>query len=429
MKAGAALAGDVEARDPRRPLGQQALLDAPGDLEVAVLALLLDAQPVQARPFEGRLRLAHERGGEVQVLGERRARAGTGAHGQQAREPARRQQRDDEGELGGRHRVAQASGRQLGHEPRLRQVAGERRRVARQVRRQRAGPGPARVAELEARGGGVVERRPRREEVAHHGRDHQALDHLLVERRRQLAADVEQVLELVHPDREVAVDAPQLLVDEPALDRRRRRGGQALEKRHVLGREGPAVAAGPEPEKGDQPAGLSDRAQQHEPRLGERRLVRAGREGLLRVEARPQALGHGPRQPARRPPLEARLAAAHVERTRGDVELAHHEAEHRVRNLVAARRPDEARREVVQRHELRQPRDERRLAPLAAQRLELLAAPLDDRDAHRASRRSPAPSRFTRQQTLPRAVRRNVTVSMMRPIRCTPRPPRRPSLA
>ena len=220
----------------------------------------------------------------------------------------------------------------------------------------------------------VVERRARREEVAHHGRDHQALDHVLVERRRQLAADVEQVLELVHPDRQVAVDAPQLFVDQPALDRRRRGRGEALEKRDVLGREGAPVAARPEPEESDRPARLSDRAQQDEPRVRERGLVRPGREGFLGVEARPQPLGHGPRQAARRPPLEARFAAAHVEHTRGDVELAHHEAEHRVRDLVAARRPDEAGREVVQRHELRQPRDERRLAPLAAQRLELLAA-------------------------------------------------------
>ena len=153
VKAGAALAGDVEARDPRRALGQQALLDAAGDLQIAVLALLLDAHPVQARPLERRLRLAHERGREVQVLGERLPRTGTGAHRQQARELARRQQRDDEGELAAATRRA-GPGRQLGHEPRPRQVAGERRGVARQVHRQRAGPGPARVAELEAGGRG-----------------------------------------------------------------------------------------------------------------------------------------------------------------------------------------------------------------------------------------------------------------------------------
>ncbi len=108
----------------------------------------------------------------------------------------------------------------------------------------RAGASPrldaAGVGEVQPFRAEAVQRAARGEEVAHHRRGHEALDRLLVEARRQLAADVEQAVELVDLHGERAVDAAQLLVDEAVLDGRGRAGGEALEEARLLRPERPA---------------------------------------------------------------------------------------------------------------------------------------------------------------------------------------------
>ena len=68
LVARAADGGQVEARDARQRAREQAALDLAGDLQLAVLALLLDPDPVQVRRLERRLGLARQRCREVDLL-------------------------------------------------------------------------------------------------------------------------------------------------------------------------------------------------------------------------------------------------------------------------------------------------------------------------------------------------------------------------
>ncbi len=259
---------------------------------------------MEPRPLERRLRLACERRREVEVslLGRPSARSRT--HGDQPLEPAWRHQRDDEREVARQQARLQLGVRQIGDCPRPGELAGEPGRLARETLRKRPGPRAARVTQLEAARAQVVERHAGRQEVTHQRRHDQPFDRVLVERRGELAADVEEVLELVDLHRQVPVGAPPLVVDQASLDRRRRRRRQALEVGEVLRGERGPVAARPQAEERDHPPGLHDRAHDGDARPGQRfRLAARGR-GPAQVLGQLETLGRRFNEPAQGAALE-----------------------------------------------------------------------------------------------------------------------------
>ena len=229
-----------------------------------------------------------------------------------------------------------------------------------------------------------VESAARREEVPHHGRDHQPHDRVLVEARRQLAADVEQVLQLEDLHRQRLVDPAQLLVDEPVLDRRRRAGGEALQEAQLLAPERPALRPRPEPEQRDRSPAAPHGAHEREPGAREPRLARwrddrrGGRPPRTRAARAPRPGGLGRRAGGSVPAL----AVGDVERPARDLQLPHHDQQRRVQDLAAGERRAEGRREVEQRDQLGHALEQRRLAPLAPELVERLLVLVDDRRAH-----------------------------------------------
>ena len=120
------------------------------------------------------------------------------AHGQQAPRRGRPAERDDQRHARAQQALAQRPRRQVGD------GRGARRALEHRTRLRFAGRGgPLRRCAGRARGRAPrppgarqVERAARDHEVAHQRGGHEVLDRLLVEARGQLAADVEQVVEL-----------------------------------------------------------------------------------------------------------------------------------------------------------------------------------------------------------------------------------------
>ena len=265
--------------------------------------------------------------------------------------------------------------------------------------------------------------------MAHERRRHQALDRVVIEGRRQLAAHVEEVVELEDLDREPLVHALQLVIDEPALDGSGRAGGHALQERGLLVAERMAVGPRPQPQDRDRPVGLEDRAQD----LEAVRLEHPGASPLLaedhvrspeRVEV--DLRGRPRREAPRRLDPVASALRAHEQRAARRGQLAHHDEEGGVEDLGARQTRVERGREVQQRDQLRHPLEQRRRAALAPEGVEGALVLEHDGGVH--GQRAAGSFRLTRQQTLRRAERRNVTESMIFSIRWTPRPPVRRSL-
>ena len=422
LVARAAHRGEIEALDARHVAREQALLDLAGDLQLAVLPLLVEPHPVEPRALERGVRLARESRGEIEVLlGEGTARRLL-ADREEAAGPPARGEGHHEREARRRERVARGAFGQRTHRRRARR----RGRLRRQRRRRFPGTQPARVREAQRAVGLVpVERAPRREELAHHRRGHEPLDRRLVEGAGQLAADVEEVVELEDLDRERPVDLLELLVDEPVLDRDRRARGEALEEAPLFAAERRAARPRAEPEERDRPAGAPHRADERDAGAGRQGLAGSGLERARLVALVPDRLGRAGRQRARRAQPEGTLGRDPQPAAR-DLQLAHHDQQRGVEDLAARERGAEGRREVQQRDELRHPLQQRGLAPLATELVERLLVLVDDRRRHGAV---PAGLRLRSEQTLCRARRRKVTESMICPMRCIPRPPVRRSLA
>ena len=392
LEAGAAHRHHLESLDRRRGPREEALLDLAGDLQVAVLPLLLDAHAVRTRGLDRGLGLARQGGREVDVLLAEGPAARPLPHREEAAQPLPGRERHRQREARAREGVLERPLGKVRHAPRARQVAQERRGVALHPPRRLARLHPRACARSSPLGAQAVQGAARGEEVAHDRRGHQTLDRLLVQAGRQLAPDVEQAVELVHLDGERAVDPAELLVDQPVLDGGRGAGGEALEKARLLRAEGPPLGPRPEAEERDRPARLPHRADEGEAGLRESRVGRPGGE---------RPLGHvGPLDRLRRPGAESpRRAAAvaavlpgHVERAARNLQLAHHDQERRVEDLRAAERRAEGRAEVEQRDQLRHALEEGRLAPLAPELVERLLVLEDDGRRHGTPPRFPRPA-------------------------------------
>ena len=181
------------------------------------------------------------------------------------------------------------------------------------------------MGEAETLRAGQKESPPGREEVPHDGGDHQALDRLFVEARRELAADVEEVVKLEHLDREGAVDAVQLVVHQPVLDWRRRAGRQALQEAPLLAAERGALGARTQTDESDDPPGLAHRAHEGEPELHESGLRCPGRERPVGDLVESNVLWGPGRETTRRAKSKPPVGLPHVESSPRHLQLAHHD--------------------------------------------------------------------------------------------------------
>ncbi len=271
---------------------------------------------MEARPFERGLGLPGQGSRELEVLLAEGAPPRPLPHRQEAAQPLAGGEGNGQREARPQKRLPELAGRHVGDAPRNRQLALESAGLARDAAGRLPRPDAAGVGQVEPFRAQTVQGAPRGEEVAHHRRGHQALDRVLVQARRQLAADVEQAVELVDLHGERAVDAAQLLVDEAVLDRRRRAGGEALEEARLLGPERPPLGPRPEPEEGDQrgpPCGPGTRGRSPPAR----RLPGPARTGppspppaprTSAVARREPAPGTAAEAPPRPPPRRARRA-------------------------------------------------------------------------------------------------------------------------
>ena len=330
-----------------------------------------------------------------------------------------------------RQRVAQAL-RRAGR-PRARglgSAASQRRRRRRTAARQRAGRGAPLVGEREARGRGEVER----------ARDTirwpisvvtTALDRLLVE-----LAVSSRLMSNRFWSWKTFTDSSRLTrrssswirpfsIGVAAQAPPRSEEGDALRRQKAA-----PVAARPEPEERDQPARLAHRAQQPRPAC-RRARPRPGpaRRTTPRPRAAAAAPGARPRRPraARRSKPDSPRAAEHAARRPA---APPSRSERRVQDLVAARGPARRGRRGRAARSARDIRFSER--PARAPRAGTRRAPLvllDDGDRQRASRASRVPAASPGSTRCCGARRRKVTESMILPIRCTPRPPVRRSLA
>ena len=194
---------------------------------------------------------------------------------------------------------------------------------------------------------------------------------LLVEARGQLAAHVEEVVELEDLDGEPLVHAPQLVVDEAVLDGRGRAGGHAAEEGELLVPVGRAPPArGPRPRTAIGLPALMIGQELEAERLPDPAAPgvppRSGTARPFTEHIRaPRGAGRGPRASAVvARPRRARRAP------RADLQLPHHDEERGVQDLLSREPGAERRGEVEQRDQLRHPLQERRLAALAPELVE-----------------------------------------------------------
>ena len=437
LVAGAADARPARSRRRAAAAREQALLDLRAICRSRSCRSFSIAHAMQARRLERRLRLPGERGGEVDLLLAVGAARGALADGEQAARrgrppragrPARNARATSSvpraGLPGGRRRGA---GPPSARSSRRRSAGSTRgsssRRTPRApataqgaVRPQADTPRSARRGSAPSRSWPPAARSPSSSSVAVSSRP---MSNRLFSWKTLTDSDW--------------LTPPQLLVDEPVLDRRGRAGGQALQEAPLLAAEGPLPrAAG---------RGRAGRSCGRPRRTGHTRASPAcakpgspgaGVErGRRRPRGRPASAGAPGRQPARgaQPEHAGRFAVRHVEGAPRHLQLAHHDQQRRVQDLAAAEGGAERRREVEQRDQLGHALQQRGLAPLAPELVERLLVLVDDRRAHGRCPGAASGLRLTMQQTLRCDARRNVTESMIRPIRCTPRPPVRRSLA
>ena len=230
----------------------------------------------------------------------------------------------------------------------------------------------------------------------------------------------------------VLVDPAQLLVDEAVLDGRRRAGGDALAgSPSPRGPNGRPSARGPSPRSAIVRPALRHRADEGEARRPRGARPGPGANGPLGTSASRRSTSRRPggeaaRRPQRgsRPPRRARRArrarpAARPSRSAAPRRGSPPPVSAEPRVVVRSR--SEISSDI--RFSRGGSRPSRRNSSSACWYWKTTGR------RHGAGPASRAGLRLTRQQTLRRAARRNVTESMICPIRCTPRPPVRRSLA
>jgi hypothetical protein len=217
----------------------------------------------------------------------------------------------------------------------------------------------------------------RNHELAHQGAGQQAGDGLLVQARRQLAADVKEALKLKDLHRQPPVHPLELFMDEPVLNRGRGTGCDAAQKGQLSAAELAPLRPGAQPQHRHRASAPSDRAQ---------KLDAQGVEHLAAVaRAREQDVGFGHRArrnlagrsvhqspagphhvvPAARTDQNAATAA---------LQLAHDDQQRGVQNLLAGQAGAQGGREVQERDQLGHPLQEGPLGPGRA--TEFLEGPL-----------------------------------------------------
>jgi hypothetical protein len=192
----------------------------------------------------------------------------------------------------------------------------------------------------------------------------EARDRLFVEAPRQVAADVEQVVETEHLGRELLVQPSQLAVDPAVLDTGGHARGHAAHEAALLGAVGLSSRERPEAEHGDRAVAATDGAEQRQAVAGPGLVP--GPHGGEVFERRREA------QRGRRAGGEAagsaeREAAAIVPHEHGPsphVELRHAQA------LLAAEVRAEGGGDLEERDELRQTAEQRGPAILPPQAVE-----------------------------------------------------------
>ena len=218
-----------------------------------------------------------------------------------------------------------------------------------------ASPAPRRSANrprcaARARGRGPGRRRARRgrarsarQQMAHQGRGHEVLDRLLVEARGELAADVEEVVELVDLHREPLVERLELVVDQAVLDRRGGAGGHAAQEGERPPRSNGAPVRARRPgraRRSRRPARLRRPGSARSADPGRTRpALAASPPGRTPVRSGPRAARHARarRSAARaRPQLEGPSAARTSRQPARRLQLAHHDEQRGVEDLVAA---------------------------------------------------------------------------------------------